>query len=277
VRRRRYTAGAVIGFPLLRIPGHPMIYQKDATGLLQSLLGLSDGPWRWSAGVQAGVASAVPLAAFTLTPGPDEVQYPVLLNLPAPRLHSYPVYTVIAGFIDARECIKDLQEKGFSKDSPQYYALLVGLVCLYARPFTTAEQIGTLSDNIVPAKFRELHKELLRLRNEMFAHTDPAALLPGATPSSNDFASGIVFRYEHKSIYVIPSRFHADPQFLPDFILPLLDALIEITGKKRKQLHDTLAHYVPKKVGDYELNVLDIDKPVFKRVPAVSKIDDRFQ
>ena len=47
-----------------------------------------------------------------------------------------------AGFIDARECIKDLQEKGFSKDSPQYYPLLVGLVCLYARPFTTAEEIG---------------------------------------------------------------------------------------------------------------------------------------
>ena len=44
-----------------------MIYKKDATGLLQSLLGLSHGPWRWSAGVQASVATAVPLAPFTLT------------------------------------------------------------------------------------------------------------------------------------------------------------------------------------------------------------------
>ena len=182
-----------------------------------------------------------------------------------------------AGFIDARECIKDLQEKGFSKDSPQYYPLLVGLVCLYARPFTTAEQIGTLSENIIPVQFRELHQELLRLRNKMFAHTDPAALLPGATDNSDDFASGIFFRCEHQSISVIPSRFHADPQFLPKFILPLLEALIEITDKKRKQLHDTLAHYVPKKLGDYELNVLNIDKPMFKRVPAVSKTADRFQ
>jgi hypothetical protein len=181
-----------------------------------------------------------------------------------------------AGFIDARECIKDLQEKGFSKESPQYYPLLVGLVCLYARPFTAAERIGALSHNIVPTQFRELHQELLRLRHEMFAHTDPAALLPGATASSDDFASGIVFRYKHKSIYVIPSRFHADPQFLPDFMLPLLEALIEITDKKRKQLHDTLAHYVPKKLGDYELNVLDTDKPMFKRVRAASKMPDRF-
>ena len=111
----------------------------------------------------------------------------------------------------------------------------------------------------------------------MFAHSDPAALLPGAATSSDDFASGIVFRYKPKSIHVIPSRFHADPQFLPDFILPLLEALIKITGKKRKQLHDMLARYVPEKPGDYELNVLDIDQPLFRGVPAVSKLPDRFK
>ena len=177
-----------------------------------------------------------------------------------------------AGFIDARECIVDLHEKGFSKDSPQYYPLLVGLVCLYARPFTAAERIGTLSDHIVPAQFRELHQELLRLRNKMFAHSDPAALLPFAATDSDDFASGIIFRYKRGSVSIRPSRFHVHPQFLPDFILPLLEALIEITDKKRKQLHDTLAHYVPKKLGDYELNVLDTDKPMFKRVRAASKI-----
>jgi hypothetical protein len=182
-----------------------------------------------------------------------------------------------AGFLDARECIRDLQEKGFSKDSPQYYPLMVGLICLYARPFMTSEGMASLSHDIVPARFRDLHRELLRLRNKMFAHTDPAALLPGAAESSEDFASGIVFRKQRKSVYVIPSRFHADPQFLPDFILPLVEALIEITDKKRKQLHETLAHYVPKKLGDYELNVLDIDKPLFRGVPAASKLPDRFK
>lgn len=42
-----------------------MIYNKDSRGPLQSLLGFSDGPWRWAA-LQASVATAVPLAAFTL-------------------------------------------------------------------------------------------------------------------------------------------------------------------------------------------------------------------
>jgi hypothetical protein len=182
-----------------------------------------------------------------------------------------------AGFVDALDCIKDLQEKGFSKDSPQYYPLIVGLICLYARPFLRSDDIGSLSDNIIPAKFRDLHTELLRLRNKMFAHTDPAASLPGALESSQDFASGIVFRKQHKSAYVIPSRFHADPQFLPDLLLPLLEALIEITDKKRKQLQSALARYVPEKPRDYELNVLDIDQPFFKGVPAISKLPDRFK
>lgn len=44
-----------------------MMYKKGATGSLQSLLSLSDGPWRWSAGIHASMAAALPLAAFTLT------------------------------------------------------------------------------------------------------------------------------------------------------------------------------------------------------------------
>jgi uncharacterized membrane protein YccC len=37
-----------------------------APPVLKSLLGFSDGPWRWSAGVGGGVAIGVPLAAFTV-------------------------------------------------------------------------------------------------------------------------------------------------------------------------------------------------------------------
>jgi hypothetical protein len=44
-----------------------MIYKKGATGSLQRLLGLSGGPWRWSAGIHASMATALPLAAFTLS------------------------------------------------------------------------------------------------------------------------------------------------------------------------------------------------------------------
>jgi hypothetical protein len=49
-----------------------MVAQADPSGsfssrdALRSILGFHDGPWRWSAGIQAGVAIGGPLAAFTL-------------------------------------------------------------------------------------------------------------------------------------------------------------------------------------------------------------------
>ena len=43
-----------------------MIYKKSPRVSRQGLLGFSDGPWRWSAGIEGGVAIAVPIAAFTL-------------------------------------------------------------------------------------------------------------------------------------------------------------------------------------------------------------------
>ena len=43
-----------------------MIYKKSPRVSRQGLLGFSDGPWRWSAGIEGGVATAVPIAAFTL-------------------------------------------------------------------------------------------------------------------------------------------------------------------------------------------------------------------
>ena len=36
-----------------------------------------------------------------VTPGPEEVEFPVLLDLPAPRLRSYPAYTVVAEKLEA--------------------------------------------------------------------------------------------------------------------------------------------------------------------------------
>jgi hypothetical protein len=36
-----------------------------------------------------------------VTPGPEEVEFPVLLDFPVPRLRSYPVYTVIAEKLEA--------------------------------------------------------------------------------------------------------------------------------------------------------------------------------
>jgi len=39
---------------------------RSVSSYARRLYGFHDGVWRWSAGIQAGVATGVPLAAFTL-------------------------------------------------------------------------------------------------------------------------------------------------------------------------------------------------------------------
>src|SRR2546430_11009016 len=65
--------------------------RKDANyaGIRITLLGLLDGA-RCPVQADIGFGDAV-------TPAPEEIEYPVLLNdLPAPKLRAYPRYTVIA-------------------------------------------------------------------------------------------------------------------------------------------------------------------------------------
>lgn len=56
------------------------------------------------------------------------------------------------------------------------YILIRELAITYARPFSDNKGIliknHKLTERVVPAEFKLLHKELLRLRNEQFAHTD---------------------------------------------------------------------------------------------------------
>jgi hypothetical protein len=70
--------------------------RKDAhySGLRVTLIGLLDGA-RCPIQVDVGYGDAV-------TPGPERVDYPVLLpGMPAPQLHAYPRYTVVAEKLEA--------------------------------------------------------------------------------------------------------------------------------------------------------------------------------
>jgi hypothetical protein len=65
-----------------------------------------------------------------------------------------------------------LQKKLDHRRSLEYYAMSVGLICTYARPFTNNEPVGKLSDEIVPEEFKHRHTLIMELRHRLFAHAD---------------------------------------------------------------------------------------------------------
>ena len=50
-------------------------------------------------------------------------------------------------------------ERKLHSDEPEYYPMLVGLICLYTRPFTNNRPVGPLPEDIVAQEYRELHRD----------------------------------------------------------------------------------------------------------------------
>lgn len=52
------------------------------------------------------------------------------------------------------------------------YPLLRDLVVTYCRPFVQTRKAPSLPENVAPKQYRDLHRQLLLLRNKQFAHSD---------------------------------------------------------------------------------------------------------
>jgi hypothetical protein len=172
------------------------------------------------------------------------------------------------GFHTFQAGIECLLERKLHSDEPEYYPMLVRLVCLYARPFTNNRPVGPLPDYIVPQEHRELHRTIIQMRNQLFAHADASMM---ARP--DDYPNELVFVNNGKILHFNMTRFLAEPQFF-ELMNPLLSVLI----KKTRYHSDKLAnkfkgHFgASKNIGEFRLNVLDADAPIFSKLTEAEKI-----
>src|SRR5262245_15242637 len=83
----------------------------------------------------------------------------------------------------ARESFKyvhnicDFIDQRLDRSSLVHHQLCMAIVVLYARPFKTSKIVGALSEKFVPNEMRFLHDQLLKLRDEVAAHS-PANAMP---------------------------------------------------------------------------------------------------
>lgn len=98
-------------------------------------------------------------------------------------------------FRAVRAGIERFLERKLHSDEPEYYPMLVGLICLYARPFTNNRPVGPLTDDIVPQEHRELHQTIIKMRHQLFAHGDASAMT-----RPDDYPNELVFVNDGKSL-----------------------------------------------------------------------------
>jgi hypothetical protein len=96
-----------------------------------------------------------------------------------------------------RDIVRDLLKQKLSESAPEHYAITVGLVSIYVRPFTNNKPVGKLSDRIVPAYFKDFHESILIVRNRLFAHADVSATI------GKDYPIEVVIENDGKEIRIL--------------------------------------------------------------------------
>ena len=171
-------------------------------------------------------------------------------------------------FEAVRAGIERFLERKLHSDEPEYYPMLVGLVCLYARPFTNNRPVGPLTEDIIPQEHRELHRAIITMRHQLFAHGDASAMT-----RPDDYPNELVFVNDNRGRRFHMTRFLAEPAFF-EFMKPLLDVLIEKTRYHSDKLSNKLKGHFGrfKNIGEFRLNVLDANAPIFSKLTEAEKI-----
>ena len=76
-------------------------------------------------------------------------------------------------FEAVRAGIERFLERKLHGDEPEYYPMLVGLICLYARPFTNNRPVGPLPDIL----FRKNTASCIALFSKCGTNSSPTAML----------------------------------------------------------------------------------------------------
>jgi hypothetical protein len=169
-------------------------------------------------------------------------------------------------FEAVRDVARDLIDKKLNESAPEYYAITVGLVCIYARPFTNNRPVGKLSDEIVPAYFKDFHDSILTVRHRLFAHADVSAMI------GEDYPNEVLIKNDGKTISILTARAVLKPDQI-ERLIPLVKELIEKTNYHRIKHAKQFARPLSKLgKGEFRLNVIDPTAPIFVKLSEAQKI-----
>jgi hypothetical protein len=148
---------------------------------------------------------------------------------------------------------RHILEAKLESGSPLFYPLMTAVYVLYAKPFTRADAVGKLEDEIVPAEWRELHDSILKHRHQVYAHRDGDGFEVGEFGPVNQVRAVRL----PTEIRLVAADFSARFPLMPHVI-----ELCQLLGKTASDHVDELlakhAKNIPNKIGEYMLNVQDI-------------------
>ena len=170
-------------------------------------------------------------------------------------------------FEGVRDGIRSVLERKIQITSPEYYPIVVGLICIYARPFMNNWPVGSLTDEIVPPDHKNFHALILDIRHKLFAHADASLAI-----RENDYPNDVILANEGKEPSVQVRRFAIEPTIL-ERMYPIVDALIEETSNRKSQIAERFGEAVRNLEKDqFRLNVIEPSLPTFIKLSEAEKL-----
>jgi hypothetical protein len=170
-------------------------------------------------------------------------------------------------FEAVRDNLLKILEGKLSEHLPEYYAMTVGIICIYARPFTNNFPVGKLSEEIVPPEFKAVHENIMKMRQTLFAHAQASL-----TAGKDDYPNEVVIEHDGTIPRICVSRAAVKTVVL-ERMVPLVESLIEKTGYHRSKFAKKFAKTVRSLgEGEFRLNVQDPNAPLFVPLTEEEKL-----
>jgi hypothetical protein len=169
-------------------------------------------------------------------------------------------------FEHARAAAKHILDENISEDDAIFYPLMTGVYVLYGKPFRKSHGVGCLGEELIPTEYQELHRDLVKHRDKILAHSDANGFEWFDVGQVNQVR--LVRRPTDKSL--VCSQLQANPALLPHIISLCLELQEQVETKKR-ELFKRYEKHVPAEVGEYILNIEDPNGDFFRPAKPVVK------
>jgi hypothetical protein len=155
-------------------------------------------------------------------------------------------------FRQARGAAEHIYSTKMGGDSPLFYPLIASVYVLYAKPFTRADAVGSLGDEMIPDEQKEFHRLIINHRHQIYAHRDGDGFEVADRGAVNQLRAIV----NGGEIRLMATDFHARfPAMKP--IIDLCELLEKKTDYFVSKLWHKHAKTLPHQNGEFLLNVTD--------------------
>lgn len=174
-------------------------------------------------------------------------------------------------FENSRAAAEYVLRNKIAEDNSVFYPLMTAVYVLYGKPFGKSRGVGRLlGEELIPTEYLELHRDLLKSRDKIFAHSDANEFEWFDVGQANQVR--LVRRPTDKSLQC--SQLQANPSLLPHIISLCLELQEKIEIRKI-ELFKQYEKFVPAEVGEYVLNIEDPNGDFFKPAKPIFEINSK--